>query len=32
MPGQGHFNLEQSESYRAFPALVELMSHKEVLA
>lgn len=28
IPGQGHFNLEQSKSYEAFPRLVEILEDK----
>jgi hypothetical protein len=32
IPGQGHFNLEQSSDYKAFPKLVEVMQQKGFLA
>jgi predicted alpha/beta hydrolase family esterase len=28
IPGQGHFNLEQSPNYRQFPRLIEIMEEK----
>lgn len=31
IPGQGHFNLEQSEDYKAFPKLVEIMAERNFL-
>jgi predicted alpha/beta hydrolase family esterase len=31
MSGQGHFNLEQSEAYREFPKLVELLEERHFL-
>lgn len=31
IPNQGHFNLEKSEAYRAFPKLLELLKQKEIL-
>lgn len=32
MPGQGHFNLEKSADYSQFPALLELLHQKQILA
>lgn len=31
IPGQGHFNLEQSKEYVAFPELVEAMEERQLL-
>jgi predicted alpha/beta hydrolase family esterase len=31
IPGQGHFNVEQSETYREFPALIEVLKQKDFL-
>jgi len=31
IPKQGHFNLEQSEGYKAFPKLVEIMAEGDLL-
>ena len=31
IPGQGHFNLEQSQGYKAFPRLVEIMQEEGFL-
>ena len=31
IPGQGHFNLEQSKDYAAFPKLVEVMTERQFL-
>ncbi|HYH75142.1 MAG TPA: alpha/beta hydrolase [Candidatus Saccharimonadales bacterium] len=31
VPGEGHFNLERSEAYRAFPRLLALLDQKEIL-
>lgn len=31
IPEQGHFNLEKSESYKQFPALVELMARQSII-
>ncbi len=30
IPGQGHFNLEKSETYKAFPKLLELMRQRSI--
>ncbi|SRR6266540_7318762 len=30
IPGQGHFNLEKSESYKEFPALLEVLHQKAI--
>lgn len=31
IPDQGHFNLEQSEAYKAFPKLVEIMTERNFI-
>lgn len=31
IPGQGHFNLEQSEDYKEFPKLLEILKEKQLL-
>lgn len=31
IPGQGHFNLEQSDDYRQFPKLLEMMGQKQLV-
>ena len=31
IPGQGHFNLEQAEDYKAFPKLIEVMAERDFL-
>ncbi len=31
LPNQGHFNLEQSQEYSAFPKLIEIMEEKQLL-
>lgn len=31
IPGQGHFNLEHSDSYKQFPELLELLKQKKIL-
>jgi predicted alpha/beta hydrolase family esterase len=32
IPKQGHFNLEKSEDYKQFPALIELMTQQTILS
>lgn len=31
IPGEGHFNLERSESYSQFPKLLEILTEKELI-